>query len=314
MKKSKNLKFKILAVVLVLLFIGLYAYIYIVPSVSDIFVETYIAEYGTLEIGEETEYLIVRDERLYTADESGEVDRAVSAGKLMRKNSRIVTVGSTAYYSQNRGIVSYHYDGLETVYTPEEMANISIKALNTKNDEGDEKNPVKECVKTAQDGSPVFKIVDNKAWYVICWLENAKAEGFEPGKTMSVRFDDGTQLEMKVFQVNEQGKNKQIILSCNRYYEKFDRIRTGKCKLIKTSKSGILLEADSIIEKDGQTGVNLVNILGTAKFVPVKILATDGETTVVESNMYRDSEGRPVETIKNYSEIMRVTEEEEDAN
>ena len=81
MKKSKNLKFKILAVLLVLLFIGLYACIYIVPSVSDIFVETYIAEYGTLEIGEETEYLIVRDERLYTADESGEVDRAVSAGQ-----------------------------------------------------------------------------------------------------------------------------------------------------------------------------------------------------------------------------------------
>ena len=297
------------------MFIGLYAYIYIVPSVSDIFVETYIAEYGTLEIGEETEFLVVRDERLYTADESGEVDRVVSAGKLMRKNSRIVTVGSTAYYSQNRGIVSYHYDGLETVYTAEDMANIGIKALNTKNDEGEEKNPVKECVKTAQSGSPIFKIIDNKAWYVICWLESAKAEGMEPGKTMSVRFDDGTQLEMKVHQVNDQGKNKQLILSCNRDYKNFDRIRTGTCKLIKTSRNGILLESDSIIEQDGQTGVNVINKLGNAVFIPVKILAADGKTTVVESGVFRDSEGKPVETINNYAEILRVSEEEtKDAN
>ena len=48
--KKSNSKAKIYILGFVLLFVALYLYIYVVPRVSDIFVETYIAEYGTLEI------------------------------------------------------------------------------------------------------------------------------------------------------------------------------------------------------------------------------------------------------------------------
>lgn len=311
MKNSKNTRLKILIGIFILLFIGLYVYIYIVPRVSDIFVDTYIAEYGTLEIGEESQFLIVRDERLHTSDESGQIDRVVSAGTLMRKNSRIVTVGSTAYYSQNRGIVSYHYDGLENVYTIDQMARINEKALNTKNEDGKEKNPVQQCTTSAKKGSPIFKIVDNKEWYIICWLDPGKTEGFDQGKIVSIRFSDGTELKVKVYQINPQGEKNQIIFSCNRYYEKFDRIRTGKCKLIKTSKSGIFIETDSIVEEDGRKGVYQISILGAHKFVPVKILAEDGDVTVVQSGMFQDEEYNQIETIKNYAEILRIDRVEE---
>ena len=96
--------------------------IYVVPKVSDIFVETYVAEYGSLQIGEESEALFVRNERLYTADGGGAIDRVISGGSLMRKGSRIVTVGGQGYYSGEKGIVSYFYDGLESVLTPDTMA------------------------------------------------------------------------------------------------------------------------------------------------------------------------------------------------
>jgi len=310
MKTKKKTKTKIWAALLILLFIALYIYIYVVPKVTDAFTETYSAEYGTLEIGEECEFLIVRDERVHTSDESGQVDRVVKAGELMRKNSRIVTVGSNAYYSQVRGIISYYYDGLEDVYKPDDMANIEISALDTKNEAGEEKNPVKECVTgSASSGDPVFKVVDNKSWYLICWMDPKKAEDFVAGRIVNVRFSDGALLEMKVHSAAQQNRKFQIILSCDRYYEEFDRIRTGTCTLIKSSKNGLLLETDSIVEVDGQKGVYVVNKLGSVHFVPVSILASDGKTTAVEKNQYFDSEGDVVYTVETYDQILRINDE-----
>ncbi len=119
--------------VYLLLCIVLYVCIYVVPKVSDIFVETYVAEYGSLQIGEESEALFVRNERLYTADGGGAIDRVISGGSLMRKGSRIVTVGGQGYYSGEKGIVSYFYDGLESVLTPDTMATADSSFLQRSN-------------------------------------------------------------------------------------------------------------------------------------------------------------------------------------
>ena len=316
MKTKKKTKTKILAALFILAFIALYIYIYIVPTVSDIFTETYSAEYGTLEISEEIDFLLVRDERVHTADGSGEVDRVVDAGRLMRKNSRIVTVGGTSHYSQTRGIISYVYDNLETVYTPEVLEDITDEALNTKTEEGEEKFPVKDCVTgSASKGDPVFKVVDNKTWYLVCWLPVKDSEDFTAGKTVNVRMEDGTVIEMKVHQVSQQQMyQNQVILSCDRYYGKFAEIRTGKGTLIKSSRSGLLLETDSIVEVDGQKGVYVVNTIGNSKFVPVKILSSRDNVTVVEKNIFYDAEGQIVDTVEIYDQILRVNKKGSESN
>ena len=104
-----------------LVFIVLFVIIYVVPRVSNIFVETYTAQYGILEQSTESSYIAVRTEKLYTSDNGGQVKRAVSQGALMRRNAHIADVGAVRYYSQERGIISYYYDGLESVFTPQNM-------------------------------------------------------------------------------------------------------------------------------------------------------------------------------------------------
>lgn len=316
MKTKKKTKTKILTALLILVFIALYIYIYIVPTVSDIFTETYSAEYGTLEISDEINFLLVRDERVHTADASGEVDRVVDAGRLMRKNSRIVTVGGSSHYSQTRGIISYVYDGLETVYTPAGLEDITDDALETKTEEGEDKFPVKDCITgSASKGDPVFKVVDNKTWYLVCWLPVKESGDFTAGKIVNVRMEDGAVLEMTVHQVSQQQMyQNQIILSCDRYYEKFADIRTGKGTLIKSSRSGLLLESDSIVEVDGQKGVYVVNAAGNEKFVPVKILSSRDNVTVVEKNIFKDAEGQMVDTIEIYDQILRVNKKGSENN
>lgn len=292
----------------------LYVIIYVVPRVSGIFLETYTAEYGTLEVSQESSYMAVRDEKLYVSDNGGAVSRAAAQGRLMRKNSHIVDVGGVKHYSQQKGIVSYYYDGLEGVYTPENMQTITEADLEL-TDEEKQTYAVRECSQDiVESGSPIFKIVDNKEWYLVCWLSAAEAEDIEAGRSITVEFDDGKQLKMKVMQVNPQGQNRQLILSCNRYYEKFDRIRSGTCRLIKSSKSGIIVDSDSIVEEDGQKGVYVMSKqLDEASFVPVKVLLSHGDKTVVEKNYFINVEGQKVSTVENYDEILKKPPTAEEA-
>ena len=308
MKTKKN-KLKLTILAYAAIFVILYIIIYIVPRVSGIFLETYTAEYGLLEVSAESTFVTVRDERLCTADNSGTVSRIVSQGKLMRRSSHIVDVGGIKHYSPQKGIISYYYDGLEAVYTPENMQSITEETA-AKIKEKAEEYKVRECeANSVQAGQPIFKVVDNNEWYLVCWLEAAEAAGCDPGKSITAEFSDGQQIKMKVLQSNAQGEKTQLILSCNRYYEKFDRIRTGTCRLIKSSRSGIILESDSIVEEDGVKGVYVMSKrLDKASFVPVSILLTDGEKTVVEKNYFMDGKGEKVVTVKNYDEILKKPE------
>lgn len=286
----------------------LYIIIYMMPKVSTIFTDTYIAEYGTLETTVETDYLVVREERLYVSDNEGNVTRFSDEGSLKRSGSRIVQVGGMAYNSQERGIVSYCYDGMEGDFPIDKLNEIKPSALVLKDSDKEEekKGVLRSCAsKSAQKGNPIFKIVDNKEWYLICWLSKEDLSDVELNQKLLVEFNDKERVKMVVRSLEEKGKNRQVILACNRYYEKFDSLRIGKCNIIKNSKDGIILESDSIVKKDGHKGVYTLNKLGTEVFIPVNVLITVGDQTVVSNNRFFDEEGKEVITISNYAKILR---------
>lgn len=307
---KKKTRTKIWVFGFIILFAFLYIYIYIVPRVSDIFVETYVAEYGILEAGVDADCLFVRDEAVYKAQNAGIVKRVIGQGRLMRSGSKIVTLAGTGYYTESRGVVSYFYDGMENSLTPDNIENITQTSLEkTQTDEF----KVNDCKKDASAGDAIFKIVDNKEWYLLAWLDADKADGFEEGHNVTVDFKDGTRLKMKLKALTDEGSKKKIVLSCNRYYEFFDKYRAKNCRLIRSSRSGILLETSSIAKEDGTNGVYVKDKFGNYNFTPISILAQDGEVTAVEKNYFYDSEGKTVSTVKNYDEILKGSENADEA-
>ena len=292
-----------------LIMVILYVLIYVVPQVSDIFVETYTAEYGTLQVTDDATCLFVRNEKTYTAKSAGSVERVAKKGRLMQSGANIVNVAGKAYYSDTKGLVSYYYDGLETVYTPKTMNGLTSEALSA---EKQDAYPVKKAVsKDAVSGDVVYKIVDNQKWYLMCWLKGDAVSHYKEGRSIIVDFkdgkdgDDSTQLKMHIDSLTPQGDETMMILSCNRHYADFDQYRTRECTLIASSTSGIFLETDSIVEEEGQKGVYVVDKLGNYNFTPVKILRQDGDVTVVEKNYFYDAEGYAVSTVQNYYTILR---------
>lgn len=300
-RKKNNITTKQATVIFVVLFIVFYALIYVVPTVSDIFKQTYIAEYGTLDVSRDVDCVIVRNERVYTADAAGKVEREAEAGDLLKAHRHVVSVGGTAMYNGEIGIVSYYYDGFEDKFSGETLDNVSKEFFNTFK----ETPGVQKTVSNAEVGNPVFKIIDRTKWYIVCWLDAEDEEVFTEGRTVTVAFDEGNQVLMEVDRVIKQGSEIRVVFSTNRIYEEFDQHRIKACTITAKSSNGIIINTDSIVEKKGQQGVYVIDKYGKENFTPILIYSQQGSKTVVAKNYFYDAEGYPVETVKNYDEILK---------
>lgn len=207
MRLSKNGKIKLAVAGFLILVVLLYFLIYVAPGISDIFVETYTAEYGTLDVDYSADCVAVRTERLYTADYPGAVTRVANPGDLKTVSSNIVNVGGTAYYCQERGVVGYQYDGMETVLTPETMMEVGPSSLHPAEDEnGQPVYELKDCVSAdAIAGDPVYKIYDNQTWYLLTFLDKDTAKAVRDAGAVTVELPDEskTKLKFRVHYVDE---------------------------------------------------------------------------------------------------------------
>ncbi len=304
MKKTKsNFKPKKGLLVFIALFILLYIIIYVVPTVFDIFNQTYVAQYGTLDIKEETECVFVRDEQVYKAPSGGTVDRKAEEGELLRSETLAVTVGNHEQYIEKKGIISYRYDGYENKINTENMTLLKKSFLK---EYQEKQGTTKEAISgTAESGDVIFKIIDNSQWCLVYWLSEEDAAIFEEGRGVSVKVDEDVTVKMTVKSITKQGDDVQIILSCNRNYDGFDKHRIKHCTIVASSYSGIILNTDSIVEKDGVKGVFVVDKFNNENFTPIKILSSQGDKTVIEKNYFHDAEGNRVESVQTYSEILK---------
>lgn len=308
-KNNDHLTVKKGLVIFAVLFVLLYIIIYIVPRVFDIFTSTYLAEYGTLEVKQEAECLIVRNEKVYKAPSSGSVERLEKDGQLLRAGSPVVSVGGGEEESDMRGVVSYRSDGFESRFTPENMADLTADSLASYRDS--ESRVTEAAGDTAEAGDVIFKIIDNSQWYMVCWMSEEEASIFSEGSSVSVRPDGENEVEMTVYSLTAQDEERRVILSCNRFYEGFDKYRVVECEIIASAYSGIILETDSIVEEDGVRGVYVVDKFGENNFTPVNILSSQGGKTVVQRNFFYDAEGNSVATVSTYDEVLRHAKNDE---
>lgn len=305
MKKTKvSFTAKKGLIVFFALFILFYIVIYIVPRVSDIFTQTYIAEYGTLEVKEEAQCVFVRDEQVYKAQSAGSAERKAESGDLLRSGEAVVSLAGQDQLTDMRGIVSYRYDGYEDKLNSGNIAELKSSFISKyKEAEGS----VSEAASgTVEKGDVLFKMIDNSHWYLVCWMNDEKAATFTAGGSVSLKMDENTQIPMTVESITKQGEENQIIFSCNRTYKDFDRYRLKTCEIVASSYSGVILNSDSIVEKDGVKGVYVVDKFSNENFVAVNILSSQGGKTVVEKNFFYDKDGNRVETVSAYDEILKA--------
>ena len=104
----------------------------------------------------------------------------------------------------------------------------------------------------------------------------------------------------------EEPDLKQVIFSCDRFYENEDCLRYGTARVITRKVSGIILDTSSIVEEDGVKGVYVKNKYDEYVFTRIKIIDEVGDKTVVESRTFYDPEtDEMVNTVKNYDSVKK---------
>lgn len=307
--------------------------LYAVPSVRGILERTYIAEHGELDVKDEVSAFIVRDEDVFVAKQSSDVNRLIEEGELVKAASAVVELtpregdestadrgsfedivvelGKAAKetekgYTSESGYVSYSVDGAESSLTTERMEELTKEDYESLTDRKSKETPKGRC----RRGEPVFKIVKNSKWYLVYYTDKENGSRYSEGSYMYMDVAE-EDIRVKVHRVEELGEEMRVILECKSFFEGFLDSRVMETTVTLKSAEGLVLEEDSIVEKDGQPGVFVKNKIGEHKFKPILIIASDDGKCVAYSDIYLDADGNFVETIGTYDEIIAEPSEED---
>lgn len=324
-------------IAVIALYLGLLAacivVLYAVPSVRGMLEKTYIAEFGTLDVKDEVSAFIVRDEHVYVAKQSSDINRLIEAGELVKAASAVVELkpkenaDSTAEsgsfedivtklgksaketekgYTSEAGYVSYSVDGAEAELTTERMGELTKADYQNLTELKPKQVPKRSCKK----GEPVFKIVKNGKWYLVFYTSKENAARYREDSYASIDVQ-GEAIRVQVRRVEELESEARVMLECKSFFDGFLEARTMSTTVTLASSEGLILQTKSIVEHDGKEGVFVKNKIGEHVFKPISVIARDGERCVAYSDLYLDDEGNFVETIGTYDEIIAEPSEED---
>ena len=315
-------------VIYILAIIVLYLIIAVIPSITDALTATETVHYGKLTVKDQVTGVVVRDETVYTAGVSGTVDFRLKEGDVITKGTRVLdikevdgeennasspsgkysdiiasldkdTIEDDKGISQRRGKYSHYADGYENFYTPSSMKKITASDMkNHGNDSVDLRR--KEVIK----GEPVYRVADNKSWYVLCWLDENSAGKYKKGNNVKLQMPDGW-VKASVYDIAREGHQWKLILRSSGYCKNWEKIRVAEMSIVTADSEGLIISSKSLTTKNGQVGVYVRSTTEDYVFTPVQVLGTDGKNTMVSESAYYDKKGNSVHTVEIYDEVLK---------
>ncbi|MDD2483498.1 MAG: HlyD family efflux transporter periplasmic adaptor subunit [Eubacteriales bacterium] len=303
--EKKKLKKPLLLVFFLLLAI-LFTVIYILPTVTGALTQTSFVEYGSIEITDDISCYIVRDEEVYYAKNSGEIQYYFDEGAFLRKGSNVLSVSSSgSYQATENTLLTYYHDGLEDVFKPEDMTSLDHEKIK------DLEIEVKDTKrKEAVKGEPLYKLIDNRLWYVVFWVDEEDIMKYQKDGTVYLKLPEA-QIKGTTKEICENGEEWFVVLEFDRYYKDLAKLRALDTSVITSKYEGLIIANENITAKDGKPGVYVKDINGDYIFTPVLVITSDGEYSLVESTSYYEEvngENVKVSTVDAYDEILNHPE------
>lgn len=213
------------------------------------------------------------------------------------ENSSIITTSQT-------GILSYYLDGLEEVFTPDNMLNITKEQVKMT------ANPQSIKLQVAKE-EPIFKIIDSNEWYISTYINSSFVEGWEQGQNKTIYIKDSSssrEIDTQVYYIQKDTKETFMILKLTRsildYIDQrsitfeIDKVTSGfkinnsaiaEANLLKIPIN-FITEEDSIIKQSGDSTTSLnvslsyePDILDFA-YIPIEVGVINIGDTIVNPN------------------------------
>lgn len=330
-KLSKKRK-KLIAIYLLLVLV-LYLVIYILPKITDIFETTQTLEPGVLEISCETEGYVVKDEAVVLADRTGDMVYLNRDGTVVKKGSEICDIKKAenttgdgkpekdAKYSEYlsklknykglyseedspiSGIFSTTIDGGEKYFSIDNLDNISKEKA-----EAFDFREMDLNREQVVEGEPVYKITGDDHWYAVCWIDSEDAGEYEEGDYVTLTLPAGdvkAKLTEKKPEKSDDGKTQRVVFYMNTYYKDLSSVRKEDMTVTMSNSSGLIVDNECLIKKDGQLGVYVKTKDDVYVFKPVNIKASTSKQSAISDGTYVNENYEQVVTVNVYDEVLR---------
>lgn len=323
--KHKKRKKRNPVVILILIIAVLYIITEIAPDIVERTVSTVIVEHEELVVEEDVDCYALRSETVYSAPSDGNISYDINNGELVKVGAKVVDFNptsddnskSTNKYKDlinrvdspemdnienapRKGIFTTYLDGNEKFFTFKNYKNITEEAAESRKD-----NTIDVKEKTVGNRQPIYKITDQSAIQLVCWIESGSVSRYREGDVVEVKFDEDTIVKFTITRIDQEGSKWKMLLETNRYFEEFADFRMKKVKIISSDVEGLKIPNSSLTTKDDVVGVMVGDKSGEFNFIPVKIITSDGKYSIIKGNIYYDGDGKLVNTVRIYDEILR---------
>lgn len=204
-----------------------------------------------------------------------------------------------AIYSPASGVLTYKIDGYEDFLTIDNLYNINYDEVSTFNFE--EESLVKSVV---MPKDRLFKVVDHANYFIAAIVSNDEIETYKNIQSISAVID-GKTYKGEIYDVFTNQKNGVAVIQLREAFNGFYNRRVITCKIVRENYRGLKIHMDSIVNKDGDVGVYVVDKERKLTFVPVKILGYDDTFAIVYNEQFYDVNKGVVRSIKVNQEVVR---------
>ncbi|NLZ93816.1 MAG: hypothetical protein GX922_07380 [Firmicutes bacterium] len=253
--------------------------------VAAVFVKTVSAQKGVLEQSLSVEGVIIRQERVVAAPVSGTLHWQAEAGERLAIGETVATIVTAAGNTHTvtmpePGIVVKELDGLESTLQPliiEDPTSLIIKKI-IQNERHVQNLADRSEV---QQGSLVFKVVNNYTWYYAVQFPKEHFASFDGKQTVYLRFAGSENIAAKVKYLEEDAEKVTAILVLQQSVEGCYDKRFLAAEIIAARSAGIVLPASAILLRDGQAGVYVLE-KSLVRYYPVEVLQTGKDKVAVD--------------------------------
>ncbi|GKX28797.1 hypothetical protein SH1V18_12770 [Vallitalea longa] len=141
------------------------------------------------------------------------------------------------------GVISYKIDGYEDF----KIDTIDLKAL------FDYKAPEEIYTykqENVEEGSPLFKIVNNDKWYIACEMDDNLTEFIQDKDSIAINIiDKDIDVVTKIYDIMEKGNKEYVILEIDRYFNLLSQ-RNISFQVVYKQYEGIKIPTTAITEKE----------------------------------------------------------------
>ncbi len=190
-----------------------------------------------------------------------------------------LNLGKYPVFSPVSGFLSYEFDGVEEHFLfeealdvmPSKFTDLEVVPYNTQD---------LSYVETHDD---LLKVISNYYYYIAFLVSNDDIELYSEGSYIRVRIDGHEDfIYGYIEKINPSNENSVVVVRFDDYFHRIYNMREVSAQLIHEINDGIIIDKRAVIEKDGLTGIYIVDISNIVKFFPIDIIGENYDFYVVD--------------------------------